>query len=58
MANVKAAMTDIRVIIREPLRGTSLREMERCCAAGNHQKGDGHTLGAVVKCQIITQQID
>ena len=29
MANVKATMTDIRVIIRELSRGTSLREMER-----------------------------
>ena len=29
MANVKATMTDIRVIIREFSRGTSLREMER-----------------------------
>lgn len=29
MANVKATMTDIRVIFREPLRGASLREMER-----------------------------
>lgn len=29
MANRKATMTDIRVIIREFVRGTSLREMER-----------------------------
>ena len=29
MANTKATMTDIRVIIREFTRGTSLREMER-----------------------------
>lgn len=29
MANVKATMTDIRVIIRELSPGTSLREMER-----------------------------
>lgn len=29
MANVKTTMTDIRVIIREFSRGTSLREMER-----------------------------
>lgn len=29
MANEKASMTDIRVIIRELSRGTSLREMER-----------------------------
>ena len=29
MANIKATMTDIRVIIREFSRGTSLREMER-----------------------------
>lgn len=29
MANVKATMTDIRVIIREFSRGASLREMER-----------------------------
>ena len=29
MANVKVTMTDIRVIIREFSRGTSLREMER-----------------------------
>ncbi len=29
MANVKPTMTDIRVIIRELSRGTSLREMER-----------------------------
>lgn len=29
MANVKATKTDIRVIIRELSRGTSLREMER-----------------------------
>lgn len=29
MANVKATMTDIRVIIREFSRGTSLRDMER-----------------------------
>lgn len=29
MANVKATMTDIRVIIREFSRGTSLREMKR-----------------------------
>lgn len=29
MANIKATMTDIRVIIREFMRGTSLREMER-----------------------------
>ena len=29
MANVKATMTDIGVIIREFSRGTSLREMER-----------------------------
>ena len=29
MANVKATMTDIRVIICEFSRGTSLREMER-----------------------------
>lgn len=28
MANVKTTMTDIRVIIREFSRGTSLREME------------------------------
>ena len=29
MANVKATMTDIKVIIREFYRGTSLREKER-----------------------------
>ena len=29
MANIKATMTDIRIIIREFSRGTSLREMER-----------------------------
>lgn len=29
MANIKTTMTDIRVIIREFSRGTSLREMER-----------------------------
>ena len=29
MANVKTTMTDIRVIIREFSRGTSLRDMER-----------------------------
>lgn len=29
MANIKATMTDIRVIIKEFSRGTSLREMER-----------------------------
>ena len=29
MANVKATMTDIKVIIREFYRGTSLREIER-----------------------------
>lgn len=29
MANIKTTMTDIRVIIREFVRGTSLREMER-----------------------------
>lgn len=29
MENVKATMTDIKVIIREFYRGTSLREIER-----------------------------
>lgn len=36
MANVKATMADIRVIIRELSRGTSLREMNESCNSAAH----------------------
>ena len=40
MANRKVTMTDIRVIIREFVRGTSLREMERKLILQLEHEGD------------------